>query len=327
MHLKDLVMAKIVLGIGASHGPSIQSPPERWAKLADGDTRDPRFDYQELLQRAKPGLDREITIDVQRKRHAATQTGLVQLQEVIAATDPDVCVVVSNIHRVRPEDHHPVFGIYTGEEFPVKRRADEPFDPDARFKPERREAAIELVDRPAKADLGKHVLATLIDNEFDVACMDQLPSGAALDDAFSFAYKWLFADAVYPLLPVMISRDLPNQATPKRVYDFGRALGQAICAFPSDLKVVLIASGGLSHQIIDEELDQRVIRALETSDSKDLQALPRDRLNIGPGTPEILNWVAVSAAMDPIAMKLVDYIPCYRSLAGTGHGVTFGVWQ
>jgi len=31
--------------------------------------------------------------------------------------------------------------------------------------------------------------------------------------------------------------------------------------------------------------------------------------------------------MDPVGMALVDYVPCYRSLAGTGHGVTFGYWK
>lgn len=320
-------MASVILGIGASHGPSIQTEPERWAKLADGDTRDPRFDYQDLLRRAKPGLEKEITIEVQRARHAAAQTGLAKLQQIIAEANPDVCVVVSNIHRVRPNDHHPVFGIYTGEVIPVKRRADEPFDPDARFRPEQRSSDISLVDRPAKADLATHMLDYLIQNEFDVACMDGLPEGTAMDDAFTFAYKWIFAGKTFPLLPIMVSRDLPNQATAKRCYDLGSMLRKAIESWPSDARVALIASGGLSHQIIDEELDEKVIAALKSGDEAALTSLPRNRLNIGPGTPEILNWVTVAAAMKPTRMTLVDYIPCYRSLAGTGHGVTFGYWQ
>jgi len=31
--------------------------------------------------------------------------------------------------------------------------------------------------------------------------------------------------------------------------------------------------------------------------------------------------------MAPATMKLVDYQPCYRSLASTGHGICFGYWQ
>ena len=60
-------MADIVLAVGSSHGPSIQSPPEFWARLGEGDMRDPRFDYAALLKEAKPGLEAEITLEVQRK--------------------------------------------------------------------------------------------------------------------------------------------------------------------------------------------------------------------------------------------------------------------
>src|SRR5665213_2016227 len=62
-------MAKIVFAVGSSHGPSIQNPVETWAKLGGRDTRDPRFDYDTLLKAAKPGLDREITLDVQQAKH------------------------------------------------------------------------------------------------------------------------------------------------------------------------------------------------------------------------------------------------------------------
>lgn len=35
-------MADLVLGMGTSHGPSIQSAPEQWARLGERDMRDPR---------------------------------------------------------------------------------------------------------------------------------------------------------------------------------------------------------------------------------------------------------------------------------------------
>jgi 3-O-methylgallate 3,4-dioxygenase len=40
-----------------------------------------------------------------------------------------------------------------------------------------------------------------------------------------------------------------------------------------------------------------------------------------------LNWIVVAGALEELPMTLVDYQPCYRSMAGTGHGVTFGYWQ
>jgi hypothetical protein len=319
-------MAKIVFAIGSSHGPTIQSPAESWARLGDGDTRDPRFNYQALLKTAKPGLAAEITIDVQRARHKAARDGMNALAERITAAKPDVVVMVSNLHRIRRAEPQPVFGIMRGEGFPVLERAIENYNPDARFK------AGEHKTEPTGTMPGHPALATalltgLIDDGFDVASIEQVPEGAVLDDAFSFAYQWLFAGKNIPLVPFLLSRDLPNQANAGRCYDLGVALQRQIEAAPLDLRVGLIASGGLSHQIIDEDLDRGVIDALVAGNAASLRALPRDRLNRAPGTPEILNWVTVAAAMAPDTMKLVDYLPCYRSLAGTGHGVTFGYWR
>ena len=129
------------------------------------------------------------------------------------------------------------------------------------------------------------------------------------------------------MVPLMLSRYMPYQPTPARCYAFGTALREVIESWDADLRVGLVASGGLSHQIIDEELDRRVIAALASTDEAELTSLSREQLNRAPGTPEILNWVTVAAAMAPVGMTLVDYVTAYRSPAGTGHGLTFGVWN
>ncbi|HLI20345.1 MAG TPA: hypothetical protein VKV32_04460 [Stellaceae bacterium] len=322
-------MAQIVFALGSSHGPTIQSAAESWARLGDGDTRDPRFDYRALLAKAKPGLDKEITLEVQRARHKAARDGLAALTRRIAAAKPDVVVMISNAHRIRRAEPHPVFGILRAETFPVMERAIENYDPDARFAAggDRKAATTATGAMPGHPALANALIEGLIEQGFDVASIDRLPDGTVLDDAFSFAYQWLFEERKIPLVPFLLSRDLPNQATPSRCYDLGAALRRVIDSSPLDLRVGLIASGGLSHQIIDEELDRSVIEALAKGNVAQLRALPRERLNAAPGTPEILNWVAVAAAMAPETMKLIDYLPCYRSLAGTGHGVTFGYWR
>lgn len=321
-------MAQIKLGIGSSHGPSIQTPPEGWARLADSDTRDPRFDYQALLQAAPPGLDQEITIEVQSERYAAAHVAIAKLTETITAAKLDIVIVVSNPHRIRPADHHPVFGVFRADSFPVTKRSNEPFDPDARFLSEaERKSAREISEKSGCADLANHLIVSLIADGFDMACTDQLPEGAVLDDAFVFPHDWLFPELTIPMVPLLLSRDLPNQATSKRCFELGTALRKEIESWPEDARIGLIASGGLSHQVIDQELDRKVIKALEDNDTDVLCDLPQDALNRGPGTPEILNWVAVAGAMAPSAMTLVDYLPCYRSIAGTGHGLTFGYWM
>jgi 3-O-methylgallate 3,4-dioxygenase len=75
---------------------------------------------------------------------------------------------------------------------------------------------------------------------------------------------------------------------------------------------------------MDEEVDEMTLDGLERKDREQLYRLPRERL-FG-GTSEILNWVAMAGAMEDRAMTLVDYVPCYRSLAATGCGAGFAYW-
>jgi len=318
-------MAKVVLAIGSSHGPTIQTPSDGWPRLGDGDTRDPRMNYQELLKRAPANVAEQIRPEVQAERHERNQAGLRKLREIMEGANLDAIVVVSNPHRTWKEDNQPAFGIYRGATLPVAERPGDRFDPDSRFREGGRAPRV-IHDRPGQPELANYLVNRLIEDEFDVGITDQLREGSGLDEAFTLLYEQFVPDGHIPMVPFMLSRYLPNQATPRRCYELGRALRRAIDAWDSDARVGLMASGGLSHQVIDEELDRRVIEGLGERDADSLSTLPRDRLNGAPGTPEILNWVAVGAAMDPVPMALVDYVPCYRSLAGTGHGVTFGYW-
>lgn len=320
-------MAQLTLGIGTSHGPSIQSAPERWAQLGARDVNDPRMDYQALLKTAKPGLDSEIHIDVQRRRHAAVRAALAKLTNIIAAAKLDAIVIVSNLHRPKATDSHPVFGILRAADFAVAKLSERLFDPNAkRHNAARREAQEIIARRPGHPALANHLIDALIADGFDIAAVDALASGDALDDAFSFPYDWLLGGADIPVVPFLLSRDLPNQATPARCHDLGFALRRAIESWRCDARVGLIASGGFSHQVVDEDLDRQVAKALSDGDEATLRSLSRGRLNRAPGTPEILNWIALAAAMSPSRMELVEYVPAYRSLAGTGHGLAFGYW-
>jgi seryl-tRNA synthetase len=87
----------------------------------------------------------------------------------------------------------------------------------------------------------------------------------------------------------------------------------------------VVASGGLSHILIDEEIDRQTIDGLLHKDKQKLFSLPVEKLIFG--TSEIRNWVAVAGAVEHLDMKLVDYVPCYRSMAGTGCAMSFASWN
>ncbi len=133
-------------------------------------------------------------------------------------------------------------------------------------------------------------------------------------------------DHVLPMVPVLVNSYYPpNQPTPGRCYNFGRALRRAIESWDEDLAVAIVASGGLSHFVVDEEFDRRVIDGLRRKDLAALSAIPRRYFR--SGTSESLNWITAGGALEALDMKLVDYVPGYRTPAGTGCGMTFARWQ
>jgi hypothetical protein len=70
-----------------------------------------------------------------------------------------------------------------------------------------------------------------------------------------------------------------------------------------------------------------VIAAMEMGDEDALAKLPENLFKVG--TAEIKNWLPVIAAMNAAGRKYhqVDYVPCYRSEAGTGNAMCFGYWE
>jgi hypothetical protein len=88
-----------------------------------------------------------------------------------------------------------------------------------------------------------------------------------------------------------------------------------------------MASGGLTHFVIDEELDQTVIAAMKHGDEDTLAGLPENVFKVG--TAEIKNWYPVIAAMNAAGLSYhqVNYVPCYRSEAGTGNAMCFSYWE
>jgi aromatic ring-opening dioxygenase catalytic subunit (LigB family) len=133
-------------------------------------------------------------------------------------------------------------------------------------------------------------------------------------------------DEKLPFVPVFVNDYWsPNQVSPARCYAFGRALRHAIDTFPAELRVAVVATGGLSHFVTNEELDRHVLDALCAGDADALTALPAARLN--SGNSEIRNWIALAAACEDKAVTPEAYIPVYRTAAGTGCGLAFATWS
>jgi 3-O-methylgallate 3,4-dioxygenase len=96
-------------------------------------------------------------------------------------------------------------------------------------------------------------------------------------------------------------------------------------SFPGDQRIGVLASGGLSHFTVDEDLDGRIVRALRAKDARALVDLPREQLN--SGSSEIRNWICMAGAVEHLEPRRIEYIPAYRTPAGTGTGLCFADWS
>jgi catalytic LigB subunit of aromatic ring-opening dioxygenase len=117
----------------------------------------------------------------------------------------------------------------------------------------------------------------------------------------------------------------PNPVTPARCVQLGRELKALIESFPEDLSVGVIASGGLSHFVVDEELDRSVIEALKSKNIDYLAGLDPKRLQAG--SSEIRSWIVTAAAASDLDLKWLSYTPAYRTPALTGIGLGFARWS
>ena len=100
--------------------------------------------------------------------------------------------------------------------------------------------------------------------------------------------RW-FAGKSPPIVPITINTCYPpNWISPKRAYALGRAVREAIESWDSDLTVAVATSGGLSHFVVDEELDRLALKGMEEANGEMLTvAAARPAAVGGDGDPEL----------------------------------------
>jgi hypothetical protein len=329
-------LANIVLGMGTSHGPMLSTPPEGWGLRVPADRANRQFykgktwSFDELvLLRKSEKLEQQISMERWRERHAACRAAIDKMAAVFAAVKPDVAVLVGNDQMECFSDTlMPAFGILWGETIVNSMYSEERL---AALPPGIGVSVAGHIPPggavyPAVSALGQHLIRCAIRDQFDVAAMKKLPRDET-PHAFGFVFRQIMCDRPVPSVPVILNTFYPpNQPTVRRCYDFGRSLVRAIQSWESDARVALIASGGLTHFVIDEEVDSTVLQSMRSGSVDNIAALGEEVFQ--DGTSEIKNWIPVAGAMAELGfnMTVVDYIPCYRSVAGTGNAMGFVHW-
>jgi 3-O-methylgallate 3,4-dioxygenase len=330
-------MARLVAAFGSSHSIMLVSQREDWQhgfKQIDPknvhyyDKQGRKTDYAALLAAAAPDTEAMVTPEKMGERFDASQAAMDELHRRIVAARLDVLLIVGDDQtELFRTSNNPAMAIYYGQTIRNTARepaqAGDPWPKTARMwrhEPER--------DReyPVRHDMAQWLIRQLCDRDFDIAAMDSIEPGKFEGHAFQFVHRRLLQDHELPVIPVILNTfDPPNQPTPRRCVALGRALRELIEAWPQDLRVGVIASGGLSHFVVDEQLDQQVIDAIRRKDSEALAAFDPQLLQAG--SSEIRNWLVVGELARQLDLEWLSYIPAYRTPALTGTGLAFAAWQ
>jgi 3-O-methylgallate 3,4-dioxygenase len=328
-------MARIVLGMASSHTPMLNAPATDWPRFIERDSRRTNLldtegrmtSYDEQLRHAPADIAAQISAQRMQTRYAAVQGAIGRLGDFLREAKLDGLIVVGDDQEdLYHSDNMPGILVYYGETIrnvplqPVAN-ADWGWRASARWHEEKVPR-----DYPVDAALARHLIGELIEREFDVASSDAAPAGAGEGHAIGFVHKRIMQEPMVPIVPVCINTYYPpNQPTPRRCYRLGQAIRGAVEAYPGDARVGIIASGGLSHFVVDEALDRGFLELLRTKAAAAIEALPREKLN--SGSSEIRNWICVGGAVEHLALEWSHYEPGYRTPAGTGTGLGFAFWS
>jgi gallate dioxygenase len=179
---------------------------------------------------------------------------------------------------------------------------------------------------PAKGHLGlsQHVAMALAADEFDMSYFQGKPVDHGLLSPLS-----MLGDAdgpwpgrVVPLHCGLLQLPIP---TPKRMWKLGKSLRKAIESYPEDLRVAVMATGGLSHQVhgeragfLNEDWDNEFLELIEKEPSRlvDMR-LAEYVVNGGMEGAEVIMWLIMRGALsdDVRLLHKHTYAPSVTNIA------------
>jgi len=238
--------------------------------------------------------------------------GFEPVHRWLATASPDVVVMFYNDHGLNFFlDKLPTFAIGAA---PKYRSADEGWN-------------IPQV-RPftGDPDLSWHIINSVVADEYDVTtCQEMVVDHAVCNP---MALLWPGGDpwpvSIVPVEINTVQFPLPSAA---RCYGLGQAVGRAIASFPQDARVLIMGTGGLSHQLdgeragfINKEFDEQFMASLASDDPAWATQYSTVELveKAGSQGVELLMWLAARAALGAGAREVARsyHIPISNTAAG-----------
>ncbi len=216
--------------------------------------------------------------------------GFVPIRKWLAEVQPDVVIVVYNDHGLNFFlDQMPTFSVGAAPEY---RNADEGW------------GIPTLPPIPGDPALSWQLIEALVADEFDLTTCQEMK----VDHAFTLPLALLWPDQTCPVrtIPVCINTVQAPLPSAARCYKLGEAIGCAVAAMPGDERVVVLGTGGLSHQLdgeragfINKDFDLKFMDSLTGGDPRWACQFDTHQLVEQAGTQgvELLMWLATRGAL------------------------------
>jgi aromatic ring-opening dioxygenase catalytic subunit (LigB family) len=235
--------------------------------------------------------------------------GYAPAKQWLDALKPDLMVVVYNDHMNRFFfDAYPTFALGVADSHP---QADEGW------------GKRNLPDLPGHSKFSWHVAQSLVEDEFDPTICQEMTVDHGILSVLPLLTDNRWPAPLVPLAANVIQHPLP---TPRRLFRLGQAIRHAVESYPEDLRVLVVATGGMSHQLHGERFgftnpdwDNEFMDRLE-SDPQSLVALRHhDYMERGGAeSVEMIMWLAMRGALGDKVRRIHRH---YYAPMLTGYGL------
>jgi gallate dioxygenase len=234
------------------------------------------------------------------------------LQQWIKEKQPDVMVFIFNDHVTSFFfDHYSAFTLGVGEQFPVADEGGGPRDLPA------------AIGHPA---LARHIGQAFVADEFDMSFFQDKALDHGLFSPLSMLAerneKGEWPARIIPIVVGVLQFPIPSA---RRCYKLGQSLRRAIESYPEDLKVAIVATGGLSHQVHGERSgfnntpwDMQFLELIEKDPERLCELTHAEYAEYGgfEGS-EVIMWLVMRGALSANIRKVHQtyYLPSMTAIA------------
>jgi Catalytic LigB subunit of aromatic ring-opening dioxygenase len=259
------------------------------------------------------------TLEDNRKRYAPIREAHAKIRERLKSARADAVLLIGDDQAENfTADNMPQLLVYTGGDYVAD-------DWDRKH----------TATVPNHPDVAKTLVSGCVEEGFDVAWSEAFRDGKLLSHAHTEPILYLMKEAGVPVVPLFVNAVHPPAPSAARCYAFGQALARVIENELPDRRIVLCASGGLSHFSpshpwahhvgsryvgdISVEFDRKIVAWMRAGEGRKLaQFSSRELIEHGEG--ELRQWIVLLGALGDAKPEFLVYEPLFRSIMGMGVG-------